>query len=514
MIRTDSFWELVERRAAETPHALFGLDESGRERTFLEYRDDSLRLAAGLAERGVREGTPVSWILPTGFLALDLIAALSWLGAVQNPILPIYRRREVEFCLRQTGAELLVVPREYRGFDYASLAKELANEIDGLAALVADPDLPVADPTGLAKPGASSPTETLRWIFYTSGTTADPKGARHTDATVLQPSFGLARAMDLRPEDRIAMVFPVTHLGGANSLVAALSSGCGHLIVEPFDPALTIPFLGANRVTHAGAGPVFHKAYLEAQRSAGSQSIFPSIRAFQGGGAQKNPQLHFDLQREIGGRGILSVYGMTECAIISLGRMGDADETLAHTEGRVNLPGTELRVLRDDGSPAAPGEDGEILLRAPQLCHGYVDASLDAAAFDEEGFFRSGDIGHVNADGFVSITGRLKDVIIRKGENISAIEIENLLALHPAVADIAVIGLPDDERGERCCAVVVPRDASAPLAFDAMVAFLRDQQLMLQKIPEQLEIVTELPRNPSGKVVKQKLRAQFEGTAA
>ena len=158
MIRTDTFWELVERRAAKTPHALFGVDESGRERTFLEYRDDSLRLAAGLAERGVREGTPVSWILPTGFLALDLIAALSRLGGVQNPILPIYRRREVEFCLRQTGAELLVVPREYRGFDYASLAKELANEIDGLAALVADPDLPVADPTGLAEPGASSPT--------------------------------------------------------------------------------------------------------------------------------------------------------------------------------------------------------------------------------------------------------------------------------------------------------------------------------------------------------------------
>ncbi len=509
MIRADTFWELVERRAAETPDAFFGLDEGGCERTFREYRDDSLRLAAGLFASGVRAGTSVSWILPTGFLALDLIAALCRLGAVQNPILPIYRRREVEFCLRQTGAQFLLVPKAHRGFDYASLAHTLADEIDGLSAWVADPDLPVADPDVLPPLVPVDPAQTLRWIFYTSGTTADPKGARHTDATILQPSFGLAEAMDLRPEDRIAMVFPVTHLGGANSLVASLSSGCGHLIVEQFDPPTTIPFLGANGVTHAGAGPVFHKAYLAAQRAAGSASIFPRVRLFQGGGAQKSPQLHFDLQREIGGRGILSVYGMTECPIISLGRLDDSDEKLAHTEGRATLPGTELRVVREDGSAAGPGEAGEILMRASQTCRGYVDDRLDAAAFDEDGFFRSGDIGSVDADGFVSITGRLKDIIIRKGENISAVEIENLLALHPGVADVAVIGLPDEERGERCCAVVVPRDSSVPLAFDAMVAFLREQQLMLQKIPEQLELVAELPRNPSGKVVKQRLRERF-----
>jgi len=514
VIRPDKLWQLVDARADATPDAFFGLDESGRTRTFRDYRDDSLRLAAGLAARGVAADTVVSWILPTGFQALDLIAALSRLGAVQNPILPIYRRREVEFCLRQTGARCLIVPKQYRGFDYAALAHDLAEEIHGLSVLVADPDLPLADPRELSPAIAYDPAETLRWIYYTSGTTADPKGARHTDATVLQPSYGLAEAMDLRPEDRIAMVFPVTHLGGANSLIAALSRGCGHLIIEQFDPPVSIPFLAAHGVTHAGAGPVFHKAYLEAQRTAGDTSIFPRIRLFQGGGAQKNPQLHFDLKREIGGSGLLPVYGMTECPIISLGRLGDADDKLAFTEGRVNLPGTELRVLRDDGSLAAPGEDGEIFVRAPQLCRGYIDSSLDAAAFDAEGFFRSGDLGRVDAEGFVSITGRLKDVIIRKGENISAIEIENLLTLHPAVADVAVIGLPDEERGERCCAVVVARDPAQPLTFDAMVAFLRDQELMLQKIPEQLEIVAELPRNPSGKVVKPKLRAQFDETAA
>jgi cyclohexanecarboxylate-CoA ligase len=145
-------------------------------------------------------------------------------------------------------------------------------------------------------------------------------------------------------------------------------------------------------------------------------------------------------------------------------------------------------------------------VRAPQQCLGYWDASLDAAAFDEQGFFRTGDLGHLDAEGFLTITGRLKDVIIRKGENISAKEVEDLLYQHPRVADVAVIGLPDPASGERACAVVVCRDASRPLRLEEMAEFLRSRDLMVQKIPEQLELVAELPRNPTGKVLKHELR--------
>jgi non-ribosomal peptide synthetase component E (peptide arylation enzyme) len=162
-----------------------------------------------------------------------------------------------------------------------------------------------------------------------------------------------------------------------------------------------------------------------------------------------------------------------------------------------------------EGATAGTGEEGEIRVRGPQLFRGYLDQSLDADAFDDLGFFRTGDLGRQDGDGFLIITGRLKDIIIRKGENISAKEIEDLLYSHPKVADVAVIGLPDPALGERCCAVVAVKDGAAPITFPEMVAFLQDHHLMVQKIPEQLEIVDTVPRNPSGKILKHKLREQF-----
>jgi acyl-CoA synthetase (AMP-forming)/AMP-acid ligase II len=146
------------------------------------------------------------------------------------------------------------------------------------------------------------------------------------------------------------------------------------------------------------------------------------------------------------------------------------------------------------------------------VCQGYLDSALDVDAFDEDGWFRTGDLGVIDAEGFVSITGRLKDIIIRKGENISAKEIEDLLFAHPAIADAAVIGLPDEKSGERACAVVVCK-ADSTISFDEMVSFLKTQQLSVHKIPEQLEIVTTLPRNPSGKVLKKDLRATYGGAS-
>src|SRR5205823_9942623 len=192
--------------------------------------------------------------------------------------------------------------------------------------------------------------------------------------------------------------------------------------------------------------------------------------------------------------GIVSGYGLTEAPILTMASVEDPDDKLADTEGRPS-PGVELKVSTLDGKVAGPGEEGEIRAKGPQVCRGYLDSSLDAEAFDEEGYFRTGDLGLQDPEGFVVITGRLKDVIIRKGENISAKEVEDLLYTHPKVADVAVIGLPDPKLGERCCAVVAPREAGEPLVFLEMVEFLKEQGLMLQKIPEQLEIVEAVPRN-------------------
>ncbi len=509
MIEGATLWQLVERRAAATPDALFAVDEHDRELTFAGYRDAAERVAAALHARGVASDTPVSWILPTTLEALVLAGALARLGAVQNPILPIYREREVRFALGQTRARWLFVPAPFRGFDYPAMARALAAERPGLEVFVVDGDLPEADPSALPPLPASSAAgrDPVRWIFYTSGTTADPKGARHSDATLIASFRGMASVLEAGPEDRHGFVFPVTHVGGVGWLIAGLLAGFAHITVAIFDAERAIPLLARRGVTLAGAGTAFHQAYLAAQRARPDRPLFPRVRAFPGGGAPKPPQLHRDLKRELGGVGIVSGYGLTECPIIAMNRVSAPDEKLAHTEGRVNPAEAEIRVVRSDGAAAAPGEEGELRVRGPQLFHGYLDASLDAAAFDEKGFFRTGDLGRLDEEGYVIVTGRLKDVIIRKGENISAKEVEDLLYAHPKVSDVAVIGLPDPALGERCCAVVAC--TGEPLRFEEMVAFLAEQGLMRQKLPEQLEIVEAVPRNAAGKIQKQLLRECF-----
>jgi acyl-CoA synthetase (AMP-forming)/AMP-acid ligase II len=504
-----TFWQLVEERAEATPGALFAVDERDRSLDFAGYREAALRCAAALHARGVRAGTPVSWMLPSTLDAMVLCGALARLGAVQNPILPIYRERETGFILDQTRARLLCVPPVFRGFDYAGMAASLAGTRPGLEVLVVEHSLPDADPAGLppAPEPAGPGTAPVRWVLYTSGTTSDPKGAQHTDAGLFAAFAGMARCLSLAAEDRHALVFPITHVGGIGWLIAGLLAGFAHVVVAVFDPEKTIPVLARHGVTLAGAGTAFHQAYLAAQRAAPGAPLFPRVRAFPGGGAPKPPQLHYDLKRELGGAGITSGYGLTECPVLAMNGPGEPDAKLAATEGRANPPETEIRVVRADGTAAGPGEEGELRVRAPQLFRGYLDAALDAEAFDADGFFRTGDLGRLDEGGYVCITGRLKDVIIRKGENISAREIEDLLYTHPKVADAAVIGLPDPVLGERCCAVVACRDE--PLGFEEMVEFLAAQRLARQKLPERLEIVDRVPRNAAGKIEKRILRERF-----
>lgn len=510
-IGAPTLWSLIEARAAATPDAVLAHEDTDRELTFAGYRDACLRAAAGLlAEYGVREGTSVSWELPTWNESLVLVGALSRLGARQNPLIPIYRGREVAFITAQSDASLLVVPSIYRDFDFAAMARDVAADRSGLQVLVAERRLPEADPSGLPAPGEPprrAVEAPIRWLFYTSGTTADPKGAPHTDLSVLASALAMSECLDIRADDVSALVFPFTHIGGIGWLMAALITGCRLLTTESFNPERTPRFLADNGVTLAGSGTPFHMAYLAAQRAAGSEPIFPRVRSYPGGGAPKPPQLHYDLKREIGGVGIVSGYGLTEAPIVVMASTDDPEEKLADTEGRPT-PGVDLVVVGLDGRPVGPGHEGEIRVKGPQVIRGYLDPSLDAESFDERGYFRTGDLGVVDDQGYVTITGRLKDVIIRHGENISAKEIEDLLYTHPAVADVAVIGLPDPRTGERACAVVAVADDHT-FELEEMVEFLKDSGLRTQAIPEQLELVDTVPRNPAGKILKHTLREQY-----
>ncbi len=209
----ETAWELLAQRVAATPDAPFARDESGASLSFTAYAERAERVAAGLSARGIGVGTPVSWILPTTLDALVLCAALCRLGAVQNPILPIYREREVAFATRQTGAEWLFVPSQWRGFDYQAMGRTLEASQSGLRVVCVDAGLPEAEPATL-DPFAPPGDDPVRWHFYTSGTTSEPKGARHSDRTLLPQAAALVRCLALRPDDRHGFVFPFTHVGG------------------------------------------------------------------------------------------------------------------------------------------------------------------------------------------------------------------------------------------------------------------------------------------------------------
>ena len=506
-----TLWELTERRADASPDHPMLISADEEIVAVGAFRDRAARVAAGLQARGVSAGSVVSWQLPTRIDTIVLSMALARLGAVQNPIIHLYREREVGFALRQTGAQFLAIPRVWRDVDYPAIAQRaLADAPSQPEILIVDDGLPEGDPATLPSlPEPPLPGEALvRWIYYTSGSTAEPKGVQHTDQTLIAGGWGLARALAMNPTDVGSMAFPFAHIAGPDYLVTMLSLGFPAVLVEAFSAPDVLPLFRKHGVTMVGGSTAFYVAYLAEQRKNPGQPILPTLRVMTGGGAAKPPEIHFEVRDEIGGRGVVHGYGMTEVPMISNGSPTDTDEQLANTDGKP-VEGADVRIVTLDGRVAGPDEEGEIRVRGPMVFHGYTDPTLTTEAFDDEGYFRTGDLGKLRADGHLTLTGRLKDVIVRKGENISAKEIEDLLYTHPKVIEVAVIGLPDASRGERVCAVVQLADGVDGLELEEVVAFCREAGLMTQKIPEQVEIRTEWPRAGTGKIVKKTLRDEY-----
>ena len=507
-----TMWELVERRAAASPDAPMLLDDADRRVTFEDFRRWAERVAAGLFDLGVREGSHVSWQLPTRIETVVVSMALARLGAVQNPIIHIYRDREVAFALRQTGAALFLVPGVWRGFDYAAMAASIADGMDNPPQVLrAYETLPEGDPAVLPAPPEAADPAPIRWIYYTSGTTSEPKGVQHTDQTLLAGGKGLAVALDMSPADVGSIAFPFAHIGGPDYLVTVLASGFPTVLLEAFVPDAAVDLYRRHNVTMAGGSTAHYMAFLTEQRKDASTRVIPTLRLLSGGGAPKPPEVFFEVQREIGVQ-VAHGYGMTEVPMISQGSPHDTDDQLAHTEG-APVVGADVRAVGPSGATVGAGEEGEIRVRGPMVFKGYTDPSLNDAAFDADGYFRTGDLGVIRADGHITLTGRLKDVIIRKGENISPKEVEDLLYEHPQIADVAVIGLPDRERGERVCAVVAVAPGEAPPTLHQLAGYLKEAGLMVQKIPEQLELVDNLPRNATMKVLKYQLRDELGAKA-
>ncbi|MFF7720608.1 class I adenylate-forming enzyme family protein [Streptomyces luteogriseus] len=488
-----TLWELVTRRAALTPDRPLFLQD-GRTLTFEALRARAERVAAGLYGMGVRPGTVVAWQLPTRIETAVLSFALARLGAVQTPVIPFYRDREAGFALRESRAEFFAVPGTWRGFDHTEMARRLGAK----GVFEAYDDLPDGDPSLLPPPPSDGTA--VRWIYWTSGTTSDPKGVLHTDRSLLAGGSCLAHALRPSAQDVGSIAFPYAHIGGPDYTVMLLLYGFPAVLFEQFALPEALAAYRAHGVTMAGGSTAFYSMFLAEQRKRPGEPVVPTLRLLAGGGAPKPPELYHAVVREMGVQ-LTHGYGMTEVPMITMGAPDDGPELLATTEGRPP-PGMEIRIV-----------DGEVRLRGEAVCRGYLDPGQTAEAFDEDGFLRTGDLGRLTETGHLVLTGRLKDVIIRKGENISAQEIEDLLHRHPALGDVAVIGLPDAARGELVCAVVEQPPGAEALTLADITAFLRAEGLSVHKLPERLEVVDALPRGDTlRKVLKYRLRERFSDT--
>jgi cyclohexanecarboxylate-CoA ligase len=504
------------RHDAERVFIIEGQRDGGRQFTFGDLRRRADRMAVALAGLGVRAGDVVAWQLPNWFEGAALAVAIDRLGAVSNPIITIYREREVGFAVRQTRAKVLVVPGVVRGVDHRELAAAVqagAPDLEHVLTVRAEPGArqrwleALEDDPPAPLPPSPTGAHDVTAVFYTSGTTADPKGVLHTPSTLGAVVHCQAAMFHPTASDRSLLQFPLTHIGGLVMFVLQpLRWGSSSVYMDGFDPGLAIDLIERHAVTSAGGPPAILQGMFAAPNFAAEK--LRTVKTSGSGAADVSPELIRELRRKFGAFAFRS-YGLTECPMFSSGRPGDAEEKLNGTDGRP-VPGAQARLVDEQGRPVAAGTEGEIEAYGPQLCVGYLDPALNAA-FTEDGWFRTGDLAIQDADGFIRITGRRKDIIIRKGENLSAKGIEDELAAHPAVADVAVIGVPDLRSGERVCACVVLKPGAGGLVLSEIREFMNRRGVMQQKIPEQLELVDELPRNATGKVRKDVLRGRFKG---
>ena len=479
----------------------FLLGSDGQEWSARDYQAHVAGAAKKLRAAGITAGTLVSWQLPTSFDAVVIAGALALIGARQNPILPLYGGRELAFILDECQPAFFIA-RNLAGYEEARTRLHHQPQV-----MEAPPGAFCEHTDDIGAVEAALDADTVRWIFYSSGTTANPKGAMHTDGSLIAGAAAMVERYAFSPQDRYGMIFPFSHIGGLQMLVAQLLCGASAVLFERFAGEETFAAMSKLDMTLLSGGTPAAQLALAVQRKSPDR-IFPRLRAVMTGAAPKPPGLHRELREELGGIGSLSCYGMTEAPMGVLTSHDDPEIAKAQTEGSA-IPGSEIRIVSLGGKQCAPGEVGEIRVRGPQVMQGYVDKRLNQGAFDEEGFFGTGDLGSLDQEGFVRVVGRLKDIIIRKGENISAAEVEDVIARHPEVAEVAAIGLPDPVSGERCCAVLTLVSQAGELNLEQLARYCLDAGLARFKTPEQLEIVSDMPRNASGKVMKSQLVKRF-----
>jgi cyclohexanecarboxylate-CoA ligase len=501
----------LDDAAARYPHRTAVID-GGREVSFAELGAGAASLSAGLRRLGVGVGDVVSWMLPNWYEAIVVHHAIIRLGAVSNPIVPIYRQREVSFIVRQARTKVLVIPQTFRGFDYAAMASALdVPDLEHVVVVrgtvggcIAFDDLLDLDPgEGAAAEARAADDPVL--LLYTSGTTADPKGVVHSHNTLDHELRSIVQLFGLHHHDTVFMPSPLTHVTGVlYGIHLPMLLGSTVVLQDTWDAAVAADLVQRHSASFTvGATPFLHGLVAQPDPPGGSLTI----RAFACGGADVPPQLIREATERLECCAV-RVYGSTEHPTVSACGFADDVDKRATTDGRA-IGTTELRIVDADDRALPPNTVGEILVRGPEQFLGYLTNDSPGANPVPGGWFRTGDLGSIDDDGYLSISGRKKDIIIRGGENLSVREIEDLLLEHAQVAEVAVVGMPDPVLGERVCAFVVPR-GNEPPTLASLVTGLRARGVAAQKLPERLEVLDALPRTASGKVQKFILREQVQ----
>jgi cyclohexanecarboxylate-CoA ligase len=509
----ESLETYLDRWATVRPDKTALVDGRGRY-TWADLARAVERVAHGLRAHGLEEGGVVSCQLPNWSEFALVFLAASRLGAVVNPIPPTYRGSELRFMLGLLESQALIVPATFRGFDYREMAAQIRGGLPrlervfvarGEVAAGMEPFAALTDSAWEAKSGRGplpgSDPDTVHEVVFTSGTTGEPKGVMHTPNTTLSTIYSLIDRLAFSERDVLLMASTLGHQTGyLYGYCMNLLLGATSVWMDIWNAEEAARLIEAERVTFTmGATPFLRDlTYIQAPRD------MRSLRVFISAGAPIPRQLVKDARERL--KCVISAgWGMTENGLVSCNGLDDPEEKVFTTDG-VPLPGMELRVVDEGGRDVPHGTEGDLLVRGPAQFAGYYKRpEFTADGHTADGWFKTGDRATLDGDGYVSITGRTKDVIIRGGENIPVVEVENILYTHPKVAGVAIVAMDDARLGERACAVVIPREGES-LALPEVIAFLEAQQLARQKFPERLEIVSEFPMTPSGKIQKYRLR--------
>ena len=522
-----SLSSLLDRWAREVPTRR-AVSDGVLELDYARLRSRAYGLAQRLLALGVKRGDRVAMQLPNWTEAVVIYHAVSRMGCVLVPMMMVYRHAEVVQMLTNSGASAVFATGKFRSFDHAAMFREIAGTCPELKALLmvregpqahevdfeqASPAVGLSDGECLAAFGPYADPDAPHMIIYTSGTESTSKGCVHTWNTFDFSLQGLASEIfEVRPDDTMFVPSPVGHSTGLTHGVAVPQSrGAGVHLQEIWEPHEALRRIEAYGCTASASATPFVRMAIDAARE--STHDLSSMRTWLCAGAPVPVSLAEEFSRLFPNAQMLQLYGCSEIMMMTCCRRGDPVEMRAATAGRIVLDGVEGKLVKEGGQVAGPGEEGEILYRGPGAMLGYWnDPQRTANAIDADGWYHTGDLGVFDENGYLRVSGRLKDIIIRGGANISASEVEGYLLQHPRVRDVAAVSYPDRRLGERVCAYIVLKPGES-LTLDELVDFLRTKQISPQKFPERLEIVAELPMTPTGKVQKFRLRQMARQTS-